>query len=200
MTIGSPPPHALTPHASRAAPLPTKHARLSTRQHASAFNQPLSFDTSKVTNMRLMFGVRSACALGPTALSRSLPVHAACVAAPPNALTPPSPHLFPHRMPAFRLGRTRRRSTKRSASTCPASQTRTACSPCAPRVPCPPTALSRSLPVHAACTTITPRPLTPHRMLPRFDSAGELGPAHLVGVGKLRLAQLSELKPSSKCA
>jgi hypothetical protein len=32
---------------------------------ASAFNQPLSFDTSKVTNMRNMFEVRSARALAP---------------------------------------------------------------------------------------------------------------------------------------
>ena len=56
------------PHASRAAPLSTLHARLSTRQWASAataFNQPLSFDTSKVTTMRSMFQVRSAPALPP---------------------------------------------------------------------------------------------------------------------------------------
>ena len=31
----------------------------STRQQASAFNQPLSFDTSKVTTMSGMFQVRS---------------------------------------------------------------------------------------------------------------------------------------------
>ena len=53
------------PHASRAAPLPTSHACLSTRQGASAFNQALSFDTSKVTYMRYMFKVRSARALAP---------------------------------------------------------------------------------------------------------------------------------------
>ena len=50
------------PHTS---PLPASHARLSTRQAASAFNQPLSFDTSKVTNMQQMFEVRSARALAP---------------------------------------------------------------------------------------------------------------------------------------
>ena len=33
---------------------------LSTRQSARKFNQPLSFDTSKVTNMYRMFWVRSA--------------------------------------------------------------------------------------------------------------------------------------------
>ena len=52
--------------ASRAAgPLPTSHARLSTRQYASAFNQALSFDMSKVTDVRFMFEVRSARALPP---------------------------------------------------------------------------------------------------------------------------------------
>ena len=35
----------------------------STRQHAYAFNQPLSFDTSEVTNMADMFQVRPARAL-----------------------------------------------------------------------------------------------------------------------------------------
>ena len=34
---------AQRPPASRAAPLPASHARLSTRQRALAFNQPLSF-------------------------------------------------------------------------------------------------------------------------------------------------------------
>ena len=50
---------------SRAAPIPASHARLSTRQRAYAFSQPLSFDTSKVTTMRNMFYVRSARALPP---------------------------------------------------------------------------------------------------------------------------------------
>jgi len=36
-----------------------------TRQRAHAFNQPLSFDTSKVTTMFGMFEVRSARALTP---------------------------------------------------------------------------------------------------------------------------------------
>ena len=35
----------------------------STRQFATAFNQPLSFDTSKVTKFDLMFEVRSLRAL-----------------------------------------------------------------------------------------------------------------------------------------
>ena len=45
---------------------PASHALLSTRQRTSAFNQLLSFDTSKVTNMGYMFYVRSARALAPT--------------------------------------------------------------------------------------------------------------------------------------
>ena len=44
-----PPPHMVCP--------------LSTRQKAKAFNQPLSFDTSRVTTMDTMFYVHSACAL-----------------------------------------------------------------------------------------------------------------------------------------
>jgi hypothetical protein len=38
----------------------------STRQYAFAFNQPLRFDTSKVTTMHAMFWVRSARALNLT--------------------------------------------------------------------------------------------------------------------------------------
>ena len=53
------------PHASRPTPRPASHALLSTRQEASAFNQPLSFDTSRVTDMYRMFEVRSAHALSP---------------------------------------------------------------------------------------------------------------------------------------
>ena len=39
---------------------PSQHAFLWTRQSATAFNQPLSLDTSKVTSMYQMFTVRSA--------------------------------------------------------------------------------------------------------------------------------------------
>ena len=37
---------------------PSQHASLWTRQGASAFNQPLTFDTSSVTSMYQMFAVR----------------------------------------------------------------------------------------------------------------------------------------------
>ena len=70
------------PPASRAASRPASCALLSTRQYARAFNQPLSFDTPKVTTMYSMFLVRSARALG-SAFSRSQPF---------TPLAPPPPH------------------------------------------------------------------------------------------------------------
>jgi hypothetical protein len=65
MRLAPPPLHALPPPGL--APRPTSHALLSTRQSAPSFNQPLSFDTSKVTDMYGMFYfyVRSARALTP---------------------------------------------------------------------------------------------------------------------------------------
>jgi len=55
-------------------PRPASNVSLpSTRQYASAFNQPLSFDTSKVTDMSYMFQVRSARALAPNSLESGLP-------------------------------------------------------------------------------------------------------------------------------
>ena len=62
--------HVLPPPGPAPAPLPThtptpRPARrpISTRQGATTFNQPLSFDTSSVTDMHNMFYVRSARAL-----------------------------------------------------------------------------------------------------------------------------------------
>ena len=137
------PPHpalsrALPPRANAACVAAT---RLSTRQYG-VFNQPLSFDTSKVTVMLGMFAVRSARALAPHSLESGPPPVQVPLASPPpctpNALTPPGPYLFPHLMPAFRLGRARLRSTSRSTSTRPRSRTCRPCFKCAPRVPCPP--------------------------------------------------------------
>ena len=80
-------PQALPPPGSYRLP-PASHALPSTRQYASAFNQPLSFDTSSVNDMRYMFRVRSARALGPQALSR-----APCMPTlPPSTLSPASRH------------------------------------------------------------------------------------------------------------
>ena len=94
MPLASPPPHVLSPHGPHLNP-PTSNARLSTRQGANAFNQPLAFDTSKVTNMNQMFVVRSARALAPS-LGRALTVHAACAAAAlcPSRLPGRTSHCF----------------------------------------------------------------------------------------------------------
>ena len=104
-----PPPH--TP-ARRTSPR-ASYALLSIRQGASAFNQPLSFVTSKVTHMNNMFEVRSARALALSLESGPPPVHSARALPPTHALSPPGPYLAPHRTPSFRLGSGRRRSTSR---------------------------------------------------------------------------------------
>ena len=72
------------------------------RQGGSAFNQPLSFDTSSVTSMYSMFHVRFSPCPAPNLPSSPLPN---AVRAPPSpaALPPPGPHLAAHRMPSVRL-------------------------------------------------------------------------------------------------
>ena len=94
MPPAPPPPHGLPPPGAHLAA--ASHTLLLTRQGASAFNQPLSWDTSKVTNMGYMFHVRSARALAPKlALRRAFPVHAAFAPPPPHCLPPPGAHLAP---------------------------------------------------------------------------------------------------------
>ena len=62
----SPPLHAAcTAVARHLSRFQARTPPLYSRQLTSSFNQPLSFDTSSVTNMGHMFYVRSACALGP---------------------------------------------------------------------------------------------------------------------------------------
>ena len=105
----SPPRTALSPPARPARP-PASYTHLATRQDAENFNQPLTLDTSKVTTMMGMFGVR---ALAPTSPAESpswMPL-----APPPRtalshlpARTSPSP-----RMPTLRPGSTHRPSTSR---------------------------------------------------------------------------------------
>ena len=84
---------ACCPPASRPASCPVQYALLLTWQDASAFSQPLSFDTSRVTTISGMFHVRSSLCPAPN-LQSSPPLHAACTAA---ARRPPSanPHLPP---------------------------------------------------------------------------------------------------------
>ena len=103
-TVGSSPARCLrhrhpTPSRFSARMLPTLHALLSTRQGTTAFNQPLSFDTSKATDMSYMFYVRSARALRPIP-SR---VFACTLLAPPpsHTLPPPSPHAAHFVCPLF---------------------------------------------------------------------------------------------------
>ena len=98
-----PPPHTPLPSPGPAC-RPSSHASLSTRQGAEAFNQPLSWDTSSVTTMKWMFGVRPPRACPLPAILRSWP--------PPqlaHALPPPGLHVAPLPMFPFGLGRVRRR-------------------------------------------------------------------------------------------
>jgi len=86
---------------------------LSTWQHASAFNQPLSWDTSSVTNMYQMFGVRFARAPASSLRTWVLCLHPACATAAPtpsrfHARLSPLVLCFP-----FPRGSTRTRSTSR---------------------------------------------------------------------------------------
>jgi len=86
---------------------------LSSRQYAYAFNQPLSWDTSRVTTMSHMFNVRSARAPASRLHTWVLCLHPACAAA---ARTPSRLHarLSPLVLCfTFRLGSPRRRSTSR---------------------------------------------------------------------------------------
>ena len=76
-------------------------------QGASAFNQPLSFDTSSVTNMESMFEVRSTPALFPIC---SQALHCTLDAVAPVCW--PAPRTAPY-APRSTLGRARRRSTNR---------------------------------------------------------------------------------------
>ena len=165
------------PHASRAARLPTSHARPSTRQYASVFNQPLSFDTSKVTNMRDMFFVRSARALAPTALSRALPVRADCVAATQRphasraAPLPTSHARLSTRQYASAFNQALSFDMSRVTHTYRMFFVRSARA-------LRPLVLSQAIPTHAACAAVAPCPLTLHRInsLPstRQGSSGRL--------------------------
>ena len=71
----------LPPAASRPTPrtAPCQCSPFDSRQGAGAFNQPLNWDTSKVTSMRFMFDVRSSPCPDPCVQSDP-PLHAACAA------------------------------------------------------------------------------------------------------------------------
>ena len=80
---------------------------------ASVLNQPLSFETSSVTTMYGMFRVRSSPCPAPN-LQSSPALHAACTAVArrlfrlPTRIPRPAPYAL-----LLTLGRTRRRSTSR---------------------------------------------------------------------------------------
>ena len=90
-SVGSSPPCEATaaprPPAAWPACYSSSYASLSTRQDTTAFNQPLSFDTSSVTNMYAMFKVRSA-----RALPQQSPPCALLALPPPHALPSPGPY------------------------------------------------------------------------------------------------------------
>ena len=100
------PPPACRRHAQLAA---HREPCLRPRQWASAFNQPLSWDTRRVTHMRNMFYVRCYPRPDPASVqSRPHPPASshtrsgALVHAVGRRLTPPGPQLAPHRLPCLR--------------------------------------------------------------------------------------------------
>ena len=100
------PPPACRRHAQLAA---HREPCLRPRQWASAFNQPLSWDTRRVTHMRNMFYVRCSPRPDPASLcSRAHPPASsrtrsgALLHAVGRRLTPPGPQLAPHRLPCLR--------------------------------------------------------------------------------------------------
>jgi len=170
--------HTPGPPASRLLHLspPASHALPSTRQEASAFNQPLSFNTSSVTDMSSMFWVRSARALGPQALSRAFspcmplvcrhhtpgPPASRLAPLPPRIACPPSDSAVGDGLqPAAEL-----RHLQRHRHELHVLRALRAC-------PWPPSLESGLFPVHAACvppphhrpSRLPARtPLPPHRM------------------------------------
>mmetsp|Transcript_15257 Transcript_15257/g.36121 ORF Transcript_15257/g.36121 Transcript_15257/m.36121 type:complete len:85 (+) Transcript_15257:1-255(+) len=75
--------------------------------HAWAFNQPLSWETSSVTNFEVIFEAHFACDLRPdSSLAFPCTLHARSPRHRSSS-PPPGPHLAPHRMsPLDSAGRT----------------------------------------------------------------------------------------------
>ena len=86
-------PHALPPPGPNLAPHRMPSFRLG--QQASAFNQPLTFDTSKVATMQQMFHVRSARALWPPSFQSGPPPMQAACRLHPMPFPPPGPRTSP---------------------------------------------------------------------------------------------------------
>ena len=172
---GPPPAHHLRrlhPHArpvSSSSPRPNSCALLSTRQGASVFNQPLSIDTSSVTDMNAMFFVRPRvpCAQSPVgpSLQNGCPTARAASPYPPRA-SPHSTSRLPARTSsriAYPLLSTRQEALAfdqplnfdTSSVTAMWSMFRVRSSPC------PAPNLQPRPPLHAACSTVVHRLLSP---------------------------------------
>ena len=107
--------HAVLLHRGRPPPLPppgpplcrtASSTSFDPRQGASAFNQPLSFNTSSVTDMSYMFGVRSSPCPVPPVCDRAL----SCTLRAPRSSAAPrliTRILAPHSVPSFRLSAVR---------------------------------------------------------------------------------------------
>ena len=136
----------------------TSYAPLSTRQLAEAFNQPLSFDTSSVTTMYLMFGVRSARALPTQALSRAHPVHATCAATaahPPRLPSRTSPRTPCASLLTRQLAEAFNQPLSFDTSSVTTMEWMFFVRPA--RALAPPSLQSGPHPVHAACTAVAPQ-------------------------------------------
>ena len=71
---------------------PASHAPLFTRQWTNAFNQPLTFDTSSVTDMQYMFQVRSAPAQSSSWIAPTCFPEPSTGLRPPALCMPPASH------------------------------------------------------------------------------------------------------------
>jgi surface protein len=92
---------------------PSSYASLWSRQSASAFNQPLSLDTSSVTTMGYMFFVRFSRAPASSLYTWVLPARCSRRRRLSSPSRYPGPHVAPVPMLPFGLGREHRRSTSR---------------------------------------------------------------------------------------
>eukprot|EP00964_Phaeocystis_antarctica_P045733 scaffold26342_cov63-Phaeocystis_antarctica.AAC.1 len=145
------------------------------RQYASAFNQPLSFDTSSITTMNTMFSVRSSPCPAPNLQSRPL-LHAAC-AAVVHRLLPPDPYTSPRTAcPSF-VSRQNTRAFNQPLSFDTSSVTDMGYIFKVRYSPCPAPNLQSRPPLHTGRRRpcLLARSLAPHRMAPFQLSAARVG-------------------------
>ena len=143
------------------------------RQYAEAFNQRLSFDTSKVTTMETMFMVRFTRARAPSLKSGSPNVGAAWAAAPSPPVCQPA-HLTPHRY-SFRMTRQAATAFNQPLSFDTSSVTGMSdmFAVCTPPVPCAQTPVGLS-PILEMCPPLHTR--TAPVLLPRISPSSACAP------------------------